>query len=120
MSATSFTLPPGYTLLPEGRPTASRAWILWTCLAHIGLLVPQVTGLLHWSSKQGKLPFPPILCVSFFMVLNVLLLLPRRPIFSTTGLVIAGLGVLRLIDVACQRFGSPDTFASTATRLIAC
>ena len=117
MSATSFTLPPGYTLLPEGRPAASRAWILWTCLAHIGLLVPQVTGLLHWSSKQGKLPFPPILCVSFFMVLNVLLLLPRRPVFSTTGLVIAGLGVLRLIDVACQRFGSPDTFASTATRL---
>lgn len=117
MSTTNFTLPLGYTLLPEGRPAASRGWILWASLAHIGLLVPQVTGLLSWASKQGKLPFPPILYVSFFMVLNLLLLLPRRPVFSSTGFVIVALGVMRLIDVACQRFGSPDHFASTATRL---
>lgn len=116
MTATP-TLPHGYVLLTGTPRGVSRGWIFSASLAQTGLLVPQITGLLHWASKEGKLPFSPALYVGVMVVLNLLLLLQRRPVFSHTGLAILGLCLLRLLDVICQRFGTPEIFASVATRL---
>lgn len=117
MSANSLTLPPGYVLLTEGRTAPSRRWLFWACLAQIGLLVPQVTGFLQWATRQGMLPVPPVLVVGCMLLINVWLLLPRKPMVSKTSLLIIILCSMRLIDAICHRFGLLDTFAAMLTRV---
>lgn len=117
MSTATSILPPGYAFLDQDRQPLSRKWILWACLAHIGLLVPQVTGFLQWGSRQGLMPVPPAVYVGAMSLLNIMLLLPRKPFTSHTSLIVILLCIWRLLDALTQRYGPPDSFAASTTRI---
>jgi len=83
----------------------SKHWLMIFTLLHVALLSPYVTNLITYTYAEGKFPVRPAHFMLLLGMLNLLWLLPQKPDFTKTTILIILLAASRAFDAALlQRF----------------
>lgn len=100
---------PGCRAGEDAFSSPSRAWLVALTIAHVMLVLPYTTGAISWAWSNGWISLRPAYLLIALASLNLVLACRRWPDITIVALLILGLLLLQLMDVALLfRHPHPD------------